>query len=455
MTVLPRTRRLLQQTLWLVLLEISVGALRAQTEAEARADPQLWPREALLLTAGRTMPVLKIEGDMVTLDFNGSPVTVPLASTDIRQRLRTARSVSPTPTSALPAPSAPAQKESPSLSSTETVAPAKPTPPVQNAAPYATPNARLSAPGPAVIPPLSMPANKAPSRVDSVLGHSAAFEAWSKAAHPPVPRPLEPRGWNQLVNRVINPRGIGALAVRPNQWQHGESENFILHYRNLADASRVAEEIEYHLWFVARALGAEPKSYASKSHVFVFENDADWRAFRDRAGFPPWSNSVAFGDELYLNVRDTRTGQFDSGLLAHETTHAVVARLYGASLQWPSWLGEGFAEVMKEISVSSRGGMIEPRPEQKRPPLADLDFDALLRKPLAKDDLVEVMRFYRNSERLVRFLFTAHDPELFARFVDAVLFHGDIRRAVVDAFRYPDFPSFEAAWEKWKAAQKG
>jgi hypothetical protein len=38
--------------------------------------------------------------------------------------------------------------------------------------------------------------------------------------------------------------------------------------------------------------------------------------------------SLALGDELFLNVRE-QTGAFDSETVAHETTHAVVARIYG------------------------------------------------------------------------------------------------------------------------------
>ena len=47
-------------------------------------------------------------------------------------------------------------------------------------------------------------------------------------------------------------------------------------------------------------------------------------------------------DDLFLDVRAAQGG-FDSQTLAHETTHAIVARIYGGR-RWPLWLNEGFAE---------------------------------------------------------------------------------------------------------------
>lgn len=166
------------------------------------------------------------------------------------------------------------------------------------------------------------------------------------AASTPPPRnpPLQERRWEQLAERNVSVAGSEALALTPEQWKHAETENFILHFRRIADANAVAAEIEFDLWFVAKQLGASKEQYAQKSHVYVFKDDREWQKFLEIMGQPKWVSSFAARDELFLNVAEGG-GAIDSESLAHEATHAVVARLYG-SRRWPIWLNEGFAEYM-------------------------------------------------------------------------------------------------------------
>ena len=94
-------------------------------------------------------------------------------------------------------------------------------------------------------------------------------------------------------------------------------------------------------------------------HVFIFEDEKDWRTFMTAAaattGVSPWAVSFAHGENLFLNVRNGNTGMFDSQTLAHETTHAVVARIY-PNERPPLWLSEGFAEEMSGRSTAARMG---------------------------------------------------------------------------------------------------
>jgi hypothetical protein len=124
--------------------------------------------------------------------------------------------------------------------------------------------------------------------------------------------------WEQLTNRDVSYLGGEALAMNPRAWYHGETEDFIIHYRNFSDALEVAREIEFDLWYVARALGATREQYAR-----------EWRVFVKQSQHPePWAHSFTHHDELFLNVHGT--GQrFESHTLAHETAHAAVARVYG------------------------------------------------------------------------------------------------------------------------------
>ncbi len=47
----------------------------------------------------------------------------------------------------------------------------------------------------------------------------------------------------------------------------GEVPNFILHYRRITEAKRGALEVQFHLGYVAKVLGAGPERYTRKSHL--------------------------------------------------------------------------------------------------------------------------------------------------------------------------------------------
>ncbi len=284
------------------------------------------------------------------------------------------------------------------------------------------------------------------------LGLASFAAALLAAEAPPAFAPLEEKKWDALSQRETGRRGAEALAFKPERWLHGESGHFILHYRRVTEARRVAPEIEYYLWWVARALGATPDRYARKSHVFIFEDEKEWTEFKAQAGLTPWASSIAIGDELYLSIREAQTGLFHSKTLAHETVHAVVARLYPGR-RWPKWLNEGYAESAGKASAAARMGQWPGNPPT-RLPQGDYPLDELLRaKPGADADTVSVHRFYRSSERLVRFILAEIGPERLPAFVDRLLDDGDFGAALVATApeKYPSYPAFLARWERWKS----
>ena len=245
-----------------------------------------------------------------------------------------------------------------------------------------------------------------------------------------------------LSNQDISANGQIALAIRPALWLHGESPHFIVHYRRITEAKKVALEIEYYLGYIAKTLGAGPERYARKSHVYVFEDENDWKTFLGQTTIPPWAASFAFGDELFLNVREGRTGMFDSQTLAHETTHAVVSRLYPGR-RWPMWLSEGFAEQMSGQSISARMGVYNPRLLQ-RFQFASLPLDELTTITAYPSDLKEVTQLYQSSERLVRFLMHDNPPDHFPHLLDLLTSGETLESAIPKVYpdRYPDFAAF-------------
>ena len=252
--------------------------------------------------------------------------------------------------------------------------------------------------------------------------------------------PFTQETWETLPNHEVNDLGQTALNIRPAAWLHGECPHFIIHYRRITEAKTVALQIEFHLAFVAKTLGAGPERYANKSHVFIFEDDKDWKAFLSQTKIPPWAGSFAWGDELFLNVRNGNTGTFDAQTLAHETTHAVVARLYPHE-RFPLWLSEGFAEEMSGRSFAARQGF-NPRTLQRyHLPLIPLeDLTAMVEYPA---NVVAVARLYQSSEKLVHLLMSNH-PERFPQLMDLVSKGETLSLAVPEVYGdvYPAYAAF-------------
>jgi hypothetical protein len=206
--------------------------------------------------------------------------------------------------------------------------------------------------------------------------------------------PLVEKKWDDLSNKEPSENGTKALAINPAKWKHAETENFIVHFRRVTEAQKVVREVEFNLWFVARSLGATRDQYKRKSHVYVFADEKEWKNFLAQTSVPQWSASFAYGDELFLNVREN-TGLFDSETLAHETTHAVVARLYPGR-HWPLWMNEGFAEYMKGASIAARKGQwVKGRQHDLH--VADLDLDQMFAATAYPATESGVHQFYQHN----------------------------------------------------------
>ena len=249
--------------------------------------------------------------------------------------------------------------------------------------------------------------------------------------------PLVEKPFNQLSDQTLDDLGQTALAIRPGDWKHAETDHFILHYRRVTEARKVAREVEFDIAFVATALGAKPQQYQKKSHVFIFEDQNEWQTFINQTPQPPWAASFARGDELFLSIRNTTPGAppFDSHILAHETTHAVVARLYPGK-HWPLWLNEGLAEYMGGASVAARKNQPIRRHEHTLN-FAGMSLDTLQEMQVYPQDPVAVAQLYETSEKLVRYIMTDLPRVRFTKFIDAVLAGQSLKDALMSV--YPDY----------------
>jgi hypothetical protein len=265
--------------------------------------------------------------------------------------------------------------------------------------------------------------------------------------------PLVPVPFEQLSNQTVDDLGQVALSIKPGDWKHAETDHFIIHYRRVTEAERVVREVEFDLTFVANYLGAKPEQYAKKSHVFIFEDQNEWQGFLNQTQVPPWAASFAHGDELFLNLRSDTPGgpPFDSHTLAHETTHAVVARLYPGK-HWPLWLNEGLAEYMGGAAVAKMKNQPIRRHEHTLT-FAGMSLDQLQQMQVYPQDPVQVAELYETSEKLIRFIMTELPRERFTQFIDSVLSGHTLQQALLQVYgdklaSYDDFEKKYARFTK-------
>ena len=269
----------------------------------------------------------------------------------------------------------------------------------------------------------------------------------ARSTPPPYDVPLRQERWEQLADHAISPAGAQALALRPNQWRHGETQNFIIHFRSLGDALQIAREIEFDLWYVAQSLGAAAQQYARKSHVYVFQDEKEWQKFLVETQAPGWVHSFALEDDLFLDVRVQ--GGFDSKTLAHETTHAIVSRIYG-NRRWPLWLSEGFAEYMGDASVAARHWR-SPLSNQRKLHLAEMTVAELITTARYPREPEEVARLYETSAKFVRYLFNKYPKDLFPKFVERVLDGQTTAAALLETYgkEFADMAEFEKSFRRF------
>ena len=287
------------------------------------------------------------------------------------------------------------------------------------------------------------------------LAFSTNALAQLPAANPaPKDVKLVAKKFEELSDHAPSGDGVKALAINAAKWKHAETDNFILHYRRVTEASKVAREVEYDLWFVATTLGATKDRYSRKSHVYVFEDESEWKQFLAVSNNPmKWAASYAHGDDLYLNVRgggNSGAGaSFDSDTLAHETTHAVVARIY-PHVRWPIWLNEGFAEYMGGASVAARKGQSGKRYERNLS-MAEMPLTTLESLDGYPSEQASIHQLYQTSEKFIRFLMTEGPKDRIVKFIDAVLAGKKMQDAVLEVYgdKFKDWTAFMKKYERF------
>ena len=236
-----------------------------------------------------------------------------------------------------------------------------------------------------------------------LLTLSRAAAALAQATPEYEPKWSKELPFSALSSPYVTPLGQAALSIHPSEWKHAESDNFIYHFFHAYIAAPVSVEAEFYYRIVSKDLNKDTSRWERKAHIFVFESDEDWAAFQTKGSLDPWTGGVHQRGELFIQ-RDP-SYKFKGNTLGHETTHLVLDRFYGSNI--PLWLNEGYAEYISRLAYSSfyraRGYSSHPHTD----PLDNSDYIPLERLTNAlayPQDVKEVLAFYTESEKLVRFL---------------------------------------------------
>ena len=234
----------------------------------------------------------------------------------------------------------------------------------------------------------------------------------------------------------VTPMGQAALSIRPTEWHHAETPNFIYHYFHDFVATPVSVEAEFYYRVVAHDLNKDTSHWERKAHIFIFEDPADWKTFQTKANLDPWTGGIHQGGSLFIQ-RDP-SFKFKGSTLGHETAHLVIDRFFGSNV--PLWLNEGYAEYISSVAYSSynRARGYDSHPTSHGLTGASyLPLDRLTNLLTYPAAVPEVHAFYVESEKLVRFL-NAADKTKFQTFLTALsqgsLFDSALSRAYGSQF---------------------
>jgi hypothetical protein len=259
--------------------------------------------------------------------------------------------------------------------------------------------------------------------------------------------------FSHLSQRDPNPLGEKALAINPEQWKHGETEHFIYHFVHSYVATPISVEAEFHYRVVANELERAQPATDIKSHIYIFERPEDWRQFQIYGNLERWTGGIHSAGSLFIQRNPEY--KFSGNALGHEIVHLVMHRYYTDGI--PCWLDEGLAQyISKGASASyhrARGYIAKPHSgsiaAQQMIPLPKL---LAMTSPPSDN----VVTFYNESERLVRFLASSNKANFLA-LLDALSRHQpfDIAFAHIFAGQFASPTALEERFREYAAKDFG
>ena len=227
----------------------------------------------------------------------------------------------------------------------------------------------------------------------------------------------------------------GAELIKASSWKHAETEHFIVHYREEAQARLTVQYIEGAFTVLTQLMNLDTARAPAKNHVFVFP-EAEWKDYLEKNGHLPLLAGFAYKTELLLGAATDRADRAQSiKVLCHEVTHALVARFYGG-VKPPIWMNEGLAEYIALRTLRSKGVNVASTAREEKgsgnPPKTR--EAAMARMAGTPDPVMDVDRlftrirygnqttpdrlvaFYANSQKCLQVLFEKLPLEGFPKF---------------------------------------
>ena len=254
-----------------------------------------------------------------------------------------------------------------------------------------------------------------------------------------------------LSDRSISPLGSAALSIRPSEWKHAESPNFIYHYFSSSIATPVSVEAEFYYRFIAKDLDRDTTQWERKSHIYVFESSEDWAAFQRKASLDPWTGGIHCNNDLFV-IRNPAF-KFKGHALGHEVSHLVLHRFFGSGI--PLWLNEGYAEYSSQRAYTlflKARGMNGRIPSGQIPSEDFIPLATLAGWSAYPADERQVGIFYLESEKLVRFL--ANEDKLkLCQFLDSMSKGNRFDTALWKSFgaRFPNLELLQSEFKGYAA----
>ncbi|MCX7886545.1 MAG: hypothetical protein N3B01_04710 [Verrucomicrobiae bacterium] len=273
---------------------------------------------------------------------------------------------------------------------------------------------------------------KAAEEQATAVGRSAASQARNFY--------LDEKPFEKLSDKRISDWGVLALATSAN-WKHGETEHFVVHFFSAGDAvarrcEKFYAEIREFFGFRHDLMGA------LKSHVFAFQDPADWKSFRRQVKLEDTTWGVARSHEFFfMSVPPGPDYDVLSRIQAHEMTHLVFNRFFRGDV--PLWLNEGVAEDFGAKQTMDVGTFRREMGRAKPFPL-----DRLFAAEKYPKEEEEVRSFYTEAAIVVDFLTaTAERRALLPKFIDAMIAENDVDRAL-RLYGFDSRDEFRKAYER-------
>ena len=262
---------------------------------------------------------------------------------------------------------------------------------------------------------------------------------------------LQEIDFSSLSQSDPNPLGARALAIRPEEWKHAETDHFIYHFVHGSVATPISVEAEFYYRVIVKELERDPPGGDTKSHIYIFEKPEDWQAFQKLGQLEPWTGGIHSLGSLFIQRNPAY--RFASSTLGHEIAHLIMHRYYPDGV--PRWLDEGFAQFVATNAHASyqraRGYIAKPHSSSiSREHLFSIQTLVGMADYPTGDD--SIAGFYRESERLVRFL-AATDKTSFLGLLDALSRHQPFERSMPTYYsgKFGSVAALEAAFRDYAA----